>query len=340
MNALLEGLDTELRKLLREREMPSWTEPMLATLHDEPFSDEGWIYERKLDGVRILVFRRDGAVRLLTRRQKDRSVTYFEIRDALASDGEPNLIADGEIVAFDGDITSFARLQHRIRVGDEDEARRRARDVPVKLYLFDLLYFDVFDLTRLPLRTRKSLVHDVCEYEDPVRYTPHLNREGVAFWEEACEKGWEGVMAKNAGSPYHHGRSTDWLKFKCVNRQELVVGGFTDPEGEREGFGALLVGYWEGDALRYAGKVGTGYDDETLRELRSRMDELSRSACPFRDDEDPSEEGVHWIDPELVAEVGFTEWTEDGKLRHPRFLGLRHDKDPRKVVRERPGRSG
>lgn len=335
VHPLLEELDPDLLERTEEVPQPDFTRPMLATLHDEPFDREGWIYERKLDGVRLLAFRKDGTVRLMTRNEKDRSATWFEIRDALAALDAPDFVADGEVVTFDGDVTSFARLQGRMQIEEEEEARERAEDLPVVFYLFDLLHLAGRDVTGLPLRSRKSLLRRAIEWDDPIRFTEHRTDDGVAYWEEACSKGWEGVIAKDGESRYVHGRSRDWLKFKCVHRQELVVGGFTEPEGERTGFGALLVGYHRDGELVYAGKVGTGFDDDTLEELRSRMDRLERKTSPF-DEGDAGGEDVHWITPELVAEVGFTEWTDDGKLRHPRFVGLRHDKSAEDVVRERP----
>jgi bifunctional non-homologous end joining protein LigD len=320
---------------------------MLATLTDARFSDPEWIYERKLDGVRLLVFRDGGELRLMTRNRKERGATYPELRDALQGGPDLDFVADGEVVAFDGAVTSFARLQSRIQVEDEEEARRRSRDVPVLLYLFDLLHLDGHDLTAVPLRDRKKVLKATLDWQDPIRFTPHRNRDGVAYWRTACEKGWEGVIAKDATAPYVHGRSRTWLKFKCVHRQELVVGGFTEPQGERVGFGALLLGYHRDGDLIYAGKVGTGWDDDALRTLRRRMDGLERKTPPYAgagsSEESPPENadlprnGVHWLTPRLVVEVGFTEWTDDGRLRHPRYLGIREDKDASDVVRERPG---
>jgi bifunctional non-homologous end joining protein LigD len=168
-----------------------------------------------------------------------------------------------------------------------------------------------------------------------MRFTPHRNADGERYFDEACRKGWEGLIAKRADSAYAHRRSTDWLKFKCVKRQELVIGGYTDPKGKRTGFGALLVGYYEQGRLRYAGRIGTGYDDATLERLAARLAGLERRSRPFADEDIP-ERGVHWVTPKLVAEAAFTEWTEDGRLRHPRFLGLRADKAPEEVGRERP----
>lgn len=224
-----------------------------------------------------------------------------------------------------------------MRIDDPEEAR--ASEVSVSYYLFDLLHLDGRDLTDVPLRDRKRVLKAAFEFGDPIRFLTHRNEDGEAYLEEACSDGREGIIAKRASSGYVHDRSKDWLKFKCVNRQELVVGGWTEPEGERIGLGALLLGYHESGDLTCAGKVGTGFDEETLRELSDALEERERETSPFADDAGPSGSGVHWARPELVAEVAFTEWTDGGKLRHPRFEGLRGDKDAEDVVRERPEES-
>jgi bifunctional non-homologous end joining protein LigD len=186
----------------------------------------------------------------------------------------------------------------------------------------------------LPLRVRKRLLRDALTFGGPLRLVPHRNGDGVAYFEQACRKGWEGLIAKRADSRYVSTRSKDWLKFKCAQGQELVVGGFTAPQGARTDFGALLLGVYEGDELRYAGKVGTGFDTATLHELGATLRGLARETSPFADAASIKERHVTWVAPRLVAEVGFTEWTRDGRLRHPRFLGLRDDKAAREVVRE------
>jgi bifunctional non-homologous end joining protein LigD len=196
-----------------------------------------------------------------------------------------------------------------------------------------LLYFDGQDLRNLPLFERKKMLREALEFKDPLRYTEYRDGDGVAFFEEACSHGWEGILAKNAASPYLSGRSREWLKIKCTREQEFVIGGYTDPQGERIGFGALLLGYYEAGKLRYAGRVGTGFDEATLRSLSKKLASLETTTSPFADDVRPRT-GVHWTKPKLVAQVAFSEWTQDGKLRHPRFLGLRTDKRPEEVVRE------
>jgi bifunctional non-homologous end joining protein LigD len=311
---------------------PGWRAPMLATLTDKRFSDENWIFERKLDGVRTIASRDGGTPALWSRNQKVMNAAYPEIVNALAEQGGPRFVVDGEIVAFDGPQTSFAKLQPRIHLTDPERAR--ATGIEVFYYLFDLLYFDQFDTTPLPLRQRKRLLRDAFDFKDPLRFSTHRNGDGEAYFKQACERGWEGLIAKRADAPYRPGQSTDWLKFKCTKEQEFVIGGYTDPQGSRYGFGALLLGYYDGPDLRYAGKVGTGFNDAWLRELTARLTELKQDTSPFADP--VRERGSHWVRPELVAQVGFSEWTGDGKLRHPRFIGLREDKKPTDVVREQP----
>ncbi len=327
-------LDDEKRAALEYRSMPKWAAPMLATLTDDRFSSPDWIYERKFDGERCLVFRRKSRLHILSRNQKDLNDTYPELAEALGKQPAGHFIVDGEIVAFEGNNTSFSRLQGRIGIKDPDEAR--ASGIKVFLYIFDILYLDDCDVTGLPLRTRKQLLRRQFEFSEPLRFSVHHNEKGEKLYQEACRKGWEGIIAKRADSTYAHTRSRDWLKFKCVNQQELVIGGYTDPGGSRTGFGALLLGYYDDDVLRYAGKVGTGFDEQTLKELGDRLESITREDCPYGQVPDETGSEVHWVKPCLVAEIGFTEWTGDNRLRHPRFLGLRRDKPASKVVREEP----
>lgn len=333
MGELFDRLDDEARSRLRAADLPRFAEPMLATLVHDTFSDPEWIFERKLDGERCLAFCNGrGEVRLRSRSRQALNATYPELVEALGSEAQVPMALDGEIVAFDGAVTSFERLQRRIGITDPDKARRSG--IAVTYHLFDLVHLDGCDTTALALRDRKRLLRDALSFEDPLRFTTHRNADGEAFFAEACRKGWEGLIAKDGRSRYVHKRSRSWLKLTCVNRQELVIGGFTDPEGSRQHFGALLVGYHDADGrLVYAGKVGTGFDEETLADLGRRMHERERRDTPF-DRGQPPTRGVHWIHPELVGEIGFTEWTRAGRLRHPRFLGLRTDKPAAEVVRE------
>jgi bifunctional non-homologous end joining protein LigD len=277
--------------------------PMLATLTHEPFSDPEWVYERKLDGERCIALRRGGDLRLMSRNGERLDDTYPELSRALAAQACDDFVVDGEIVAFDGPRTSFRRLQQRMQ--RRPGADGGEPDVPVFLYLFDIPYVLGRDCRALSQRTRKELLRRALDFDDPLRFTPHRNGGGAELLAEACDKGWEGLIAKHAAAPYHNGRSQDWLKLKCEHRQELVIGGFTDPRGSRRGFGALVVGYYDGDDLVCAGKVGTGFDTETLESLRAELDVLARDEPPF-DRGDPPRDGIHWVRPELVAEVAFT----------------------------------
>jgi DNA ligase D-like protein (predicted ligase) len=333
MNALLERLDPDDRKRLRRAALPAFTQPMLATLTKQVFSDAAWVYEPKLDGQRSLLWRKGTTVRLLTRNEKDRTAHYPDLTRAILADRTPPLIADGEIVAFDGDVTSFSRLQGRMQNARPNPAH--VASVPVYFYLFDLIWYDGYDLSDLSLLARKSVLRDAFAFDDPIRFSEHLDEDGETAFRAACEKGWEGLVAKRAASPYAHGRSNDWLKFKCSNEQEFIVIGWTEPRGGRSGLGALLVGYHEDGELRFGGKVGTGFNEQELTKLSARLRRLERSTSPLRDTKGIAAKGVHWVRPSLVAQVGFAEWTPDGKLRHPRYLGLRDDKSPAQIVRER-----
>jgi bifunctional non-homologous end joining protein LigD len=328
-------LSVDDRRRVREVVHPAWVEPMLATLTDRRFSDPNWIFERKLDGERCLASRRGDSVRLFSRKQQRLDNTYPEVADQLMAQAVDDFVLDGEIVAFDHGRTSFERLQQRS--GITDPVRARASRVAVTYYIFDLMYLEGFDTTGLPLHSRKALLRKAFRFEPPLRFTTHRNGAGEEYFAFACAHGWEGLVAKRADSLYTSRRSGDWLKFKCQAGQEMVVGGFTDPGGSRSGFGALLLGYYEGDELRYAGKVGTGFDERTLRELRRRLDDLETKSSPFSGNR-RFERGTHFVKPVLVAEVGFAEWTRDGMLRQPRFQGLREDKSANEVTRERPSK--
>ena len=327
----LDALPATAKRRLLKRAQPTWVSPMLATISEERFTREGWLFERKLDGERCLAFCRGRDLRLLSRNRKRLNEKYPEIAEAFRQQEIDTFIADGEIVAFKGRITSFARLQQRMQL--ERPSARLLHTIPVWLYLFDLLYLDRYDTRRVPLRYRKELLHNSFDFQHPLRFVEHREREGEACYREACRRGWEGVVAKNGDSAYVSKRTRDWLKFKCSREQEFVIGGFTDPRGGRIGFGALLVGYYLRGRLQYSGRVGTGFDHALLLRLRRQLVRLETATCPFASDGLPHR-GVHWVKPTLVAQIGFTEWTPEGKLRHPRFLGLRDDKRPEDVVRE------
>jgi len=235
--AALSGDD---RARLTKAPPPSRIEPMLATLTERRFSDPDWIFERKLDGERILAVGTKGSVRLKTRNDKTANAAYPEIVDALEDQDAQDFVVDGEVVAFAGSVTSFSRLQKRMQIKSEREAR--ASGVSVYYYLFDLIRLDRISLEDLPLRRRKAILKTAFAFADPIRFTAHRNASGEAFFKDACDKGWEGLIAKKAQSGYVHKRSSDWLKFKCVNGQGFVIGVYSQPHGSRVGFGALVLG--------------------------------------------------------------------------------------------------
>jgi bifunctional non-homologous end joining protein LigD len=311
--------------------VPTWHPPTLATLTEDRFSDPDWIYERKLDGVRCLAFRNGRRVRLLSRNRQSLNGTYPEIAEALAAQHCTKFVVDGEIVAFEGRRTSFARLQGRLGLTDPEEAL--ATGIPVFYYMFDLIHLDADATTDLALSRRKRLLRNTFQFTDPLRYTTHRVKNGEAAYTAACRRGDEGVIAKRADAPYEGRRSANWLKFKCSRDQEFVIVGYTAPKGSRVGLGALLLGYYDGDELCYAGKVGTGFDTATLRSLHKRLSRTERKKPPVTLGR-VNVPGAHWVRPTSVAQVAFSEWTRDGKLRHPRYLGLRTDKSPGDVVRE------
>jgi bifunctional non-homologous end joining protein LigD len=315
--------------------MATVPEPALATLSHERFWEPGWVYERKLDGQRVLAVRGGSGCRLYSRSGRDVTAAFPEVAEALEEQATGAFVVDGEVVAFEGSRTSFARLQPRIQVSDADQARRSG--VAVRFYVFDVLEVDGKDLRGKALLARKRRLRSLVEWHDPLRSTPHRVTAGEEWFAEICRRGWEGLIAKRADAPYRAGRTDAWLKFKCEAGQELVVVGWTDPAGSREALGALLLGYHDrsqgDDDLVYAGKVGTGFSREVLRDLHGRLSRIEVDASPCTRGKLPRV-GVHWAQPVLVAEVAFTEWTSAGQLRHPRYLGLRTDKAADDVVRE------
>jgi ATP-dependent DNA ligase len=284
--------------------MPEWLEPMAATLTQERFTGADWLFERKFDGIRLLAYKRGADVRLYSRsRLLQDQPTLARSIAALPAD---ELILDGEVTW----------------------------DRASAYHLFDILWIDGRNVTALPLEERRVLLQQL-PLTPPLRLVEELTADD-APWERARREGWEGVIAKRRGSPYEHKRSKHWLKMKCEASQEFVVGGFTDPQGARVGLGALLVGYYEGNDLIFAGKLGTGFDSRLLRELRARLDAIELPASPFTKATGLPRLRAHWVRPEVVVQAAFLEWTGHGKLRHPRLLGVRFDKKPRDVVREQP----
>ena len=296
---------------------------MLATLTDR----------RKFDGERCVALRSGADVTLESRTGKDLTGVYREVRAAVAGQTAGDLVLDGEVVAFDGEQTSFGRLQQRLGVSRPSPSLVEAYQV---VYcVFDLLKIDGADVRREPLVERRAQLAQMIQPSGALALSEAWRGDAQRRFAQACRSGWEGLIAKRAEAPYVAGRSRDWLKLKCVWEQEFVIGGYTDPAGSRAGFGAVLIGYYEDGVLRYAGKVGTGYSAATLRDVGAKLRALASPEPPFIDAR-PVPRGVHWTRPELVAQIGFAEWTSDGRLRQPRFLGLRDDKRPTEVARERP----
>jgi bifunctional non-homologous end joining protein LigD len=309
---------------------PKWTAPMLATLSDTPFSDPNWIFERKLDGMRCILHKKGDVVNIWSRNKIKQNNVFPELVAALRQ-YPSNFILDCEVVAFEGNKTSFEKIALRMHV--QNPAPKLIRQVPIVAYVFDLLYLNNYNLSSLPLMIRKKILQENFKFTKPLKYLNHCVANGLKLYAAAETKGWEGIIAKQADSPYIHRRSKAWLKLKCDQGQEFVIAGYTPPQGQRIKFGALLLGYYKNKSLHYAGKVGTGFDVKTLIAIETKMRSLQIKKCPFVDYGDRSS-NVTWVKPKLVAELGFTEWTADGHLRHPRFLGLRTDKAASQIRRE------
>ena len=281
--------------------MPEWLDPMAATLTEERFAGKDWLFERKFDGIRLLAYKRGRKVALYSRNRLLQNIPGIE--KAIAAMPSRELILDGE-VTWD---------------------RESRYDV------FDILWLDGKSTTALPLEERRALLKKL-KFSGPMRRVDLL--DDAEPWERARKEGWEGVIAKRRGSPYEHKRSKYWLKMKIEASQELVVGGFTDPQGARVGLGALLVGYYDGDDLVFAGKIGTGFDSKLLLDLRTRLDKLEIAKPPFTVAKGLPKLRAHWVTPSIVVQASFIEWTGNNKLRHPRLIGVRFDKSAREVVRE------
>jgi bifunctional non-homologous end joining protein LigD len=286
-------------------EFPSWLPPMAATLTEARFQSDDWVFERKYDGIRLLAYKNGPDIKLYSRNQLEQN--YPEVKRALQQLAVDNVILDGEATWAWGQ-----QGEHGYNV-------------------FDVLWLNGRDLRVLPLDERRALLEGL-SLKSPMGVVPRLNDEKP--WERACAEGWEGVIAKRRDAAYEPKRSRNWLKMKCEATQELVVGGFTDPQRSRVGLGALLVGYYDGDDFIFAGKIGTGFDNNLLTELRAKLDALEIPTPPFTQGKGLPRLRAHWCKPELVVQVAFTEWTDNNKLRHPRLLGVRFDKAARDVVRE------
>lgn len=289
--------------------LPDWFAPMAATLTEQRFVDPAWTFERKLDGIRMLAFKDGSDVRLFSRNRLPLNAAYPAVVQALAGLKVRNAVLDGEATGAWG------------RQGRAD------------YHVFDVLWLNGHDLRPRPLEARRAAL-DTLTFRHPVARITSMR--GPAPWDEACRRGWEGVIAKRLDAPYESRRSKQWLKMKCDARQELVVGGFTEPRGTRVGLGALLVGYFDGHDFVFAGKVGTGMNDVLLHELRAALDAQRQTLSPFTRGTGLPRDRTTWVAPRVVVQVAFSEWTVHGKLRHPRLLGVRTDKRPTDVIREQP----
>jgi bifunctional non-homologous end joining protein LigD len=300
--------------------------PMLATLVAEAFDRQDWLFEVKWDGYRAIAEIADANVKLYSRNLLSFEKKFAPVLASLAELGH-DAVLDGEIVALDGEGKSrFQLLQNYQKTGMGT----------LVYYVFDLLYLDGEDLRAAPLRRRKELLAPLLQGWDNVRFSEHVEEHGIPFFEAAVDQDLDGIMAKDAASPYREGtRSPAWLKVKTRKRQEVVIGGFTEPRGSRQGLGSLVLGVFEGNELVYVGHAGGGFNDKSLADMRARLEPLIQKVSPFQI-RPKTNAPVHWVKPVLICEVAFQEWTEDGSMRQPIFLGLREDKPARSVKRELP----
>ncbi len=312
-------------KNLKTKSQPNFIKPELATLTEKYFSDRNWTYEEKFDGIRCIVVSRNGNINLYSRNKNKLNLKFPSLLEPFKKQRVKNFIIDGEIVAFEGKITSFSKLQ-----------QVKKERVSVYFYAFDLLYYDKYSLKDLELIDRKKLLKQKFRFSSKFRYTPHISEKGIAFYKKACRKGLEGIIAKKKDSKYLSKRTRNWLKFKCSNRQEFVIIGYTDPQKSRIGFGALLIGFYDKGKLKFAGKVGTGYDFEFLKSFSNKLKKIETKKKLIS--EKIPLKNIHFVRDKYVCEIAFSEWTRDLKLRHPRFIALRFDKPPKKVVKEKKRR--
>jgi bifunctional non-homologous end joining protein LigD len=324
---------SQLQKLpgARKAPLPDFIPPQLATLVSAPPSGDAWLHELKFDGYRMVCHFNRGKTRFWSRNQKDWTEKFPNLSKALKALPATTAILDGEVVVVDkAGRTSFQKLQQSMKGGAASFV----------FQIFDLVYLDGFNLTRVPLRERKALLEELLAavaVKGPLRYSDHVAGNGDRFFKQACEYGIEGIVSKLADSVYESTRSRSWLKVKCIKRQEFVIVGYTPSKKDFPGFGSLILGVYEKGKLVYSGRVGTGFSIKQRLELQKKLDRISQPAMPFATKpKDPGLRDAHWARPELVAEVEFTEWTEEGSIRHPSFKGLREDKKAKDVVREEP----
>jgi bifunctional non-homologous end joining protein LigD len=314
--------------------MPAIINPMLATLVDDPFSDPDWLFETKWDGVRAICFIRRGRARFVSRNQIEMTAQYPELTDIAEHLRASDAILDGEIVALDEHgVSRFQLLQRRLGRKNAGEIRQLAARTRIAYYAFDLLYLDGFDLKTCALIDRKNTLERILKPAKNVRYSDHIIGAGEKLFAEVAKVPLEGMIAKRLESPYVQRRSTDWLKIKTIQHLEVVIGGYTQPRNSREYFGALVVGLYHDGKLHYVAHTGGGFNQKTLEQVYQLMQPLKTKECPFVE-QPKTNEPVQWVKPKLVAQVKFSEWTADGRMRHPVFLGLRQDKKPAECVFE------
>ena len=315
----------------RKSAMPNFVAPQLATLVKSPPAEDGWLHELKFDGYRMLCHLARGKVRFWSRNKIDWTSKFPGVAKAIKSVKATNAIIDGEIVMVDSrGRTSFQKLQQSMGKGGEGFIYE----------VFDLIYLDGFDLTRVPLVDRKRLLKkliDSAGKTNTLRYSDHHEGNGALFFKQACEYGLEGIISKLADAPYESARSRTWVKVKCSKRQEFVIAGYTPSSKGLPGFGSLILGVYEKGNLVYAGRVGTGFSLKQRAEIGKKLDKIARPTPAFAvKPKAPGLSEARWTEPKLVAEVEFTEWTSDGSIRHPSFQGFREDKKPEEVRRELP----
>ena len=316
----------------RKAPMPEFLPPQLATLVSEPPAGDEWLHELKFDGYRMLCHLSRGKARFLSRNGKDWTEKFPNLLEALKMFPAATAILDGEIVILDREgRSSFQKLQQAMKSSSS----------PFIFEIFDLVYLDGFNITRTPLRERKALLQELLASDKlkgtrrQLRYSDHVEGNGPQFFKQACEHGIEGIVSKLADSAYESTRNRNWLKTKCIKRQEFVITGYTPSKKGFPGFGSLILGVYDKGKLVYSGRVGTGFSIKQRLELQKKLDRISQASMPFAvKPKDPGLREAHWAKPLLVAEVEFTEWTADGSIRHPSFQGLREDKKPTEIVRE------
>jgi bifunctional non-homologous end joining protein LigD len=324
----------ELQKITGARKvaMPRFIPPQLATLVDKPPDGDEWVHELKFDGYRMLCHLNGSKVTFWSRNGKDWTERFPKLAQAVKGIGLTTVILDGEVVAMDAaGRTSFQRLQQAIT---------KTGGAGLAFHLFDVLYVEGFLITKTPLLERKSVLEKLLKSQgkkSPLRYSDHVEGNGKAFFKQACDFGIEGIVSKLANSTYDSTRSKSWLKVKCLRRQEFVIAGYTVSDKGMPGFGALILGVYDKGKLVYAGRAGTGFSLQQRVAIQKKLDALARDSTPFAvKPKDPGLRRAVWAKPKLVGEVAFTEWTDEGSVRHPSFQGLREDKKAEEVVREEP----